>query len=844
METSTLIPFGELLKTYRKQKGLTQQQLARKLDIHQNTVGAWERGDYLPTARGMILEIARCLYLSEGETHHLLEASLLTVTYYWSLPSQRNPYFTGRQEVLRQLHILLAKEQNAISTRACALSGLAGIGKTQTAIEYAYRYALDYAAIFWANAETEESLLESFATIARTLKLPGPYTQKQEDVIALVQDWLTIHRDWLLVFDNVEECTLVQRFVPISRYGSLLLTTRLPTLGTLAHCMELQPLSVKESMQLLLSRAGIRPFHQSAAPMSTNEAIALQAIATSMGGLPLALDLTAAYIEESQCRFVEFLSLSRHDELQVLQMHPSSATYPRSVERTFTLAFERLQRQNPVAADLLIVCCFLAPDEIPEALLIRGASHLNVELEAMISDPFQLHMTFKDLLTYALLRRNTQTETLSVHHLVQTVLKEQMPEAVQRVWIERLIRLLDQLFLIEYGRKDTKHWAWYEQVLPHAHNLFQLAKHWQLVSSELGSLLCKVARYLFHKARYEQAEPLYLHAISVQERVLGTNHPDTAFSLNGLASLYCDLGRYEEAEALALRALSICEQNLESGHHILAISLENLARLAYQQGRYEEAEILASRAFSLRERNSRPGHPDIGLSLHLKANVYRAQCRYDQAESLYQYTLQLYQKSLEHDHIDIALLVDDFATLSVHLGRWEEAEQRYQEALRVWEKHQELDHPAHARCLEHYAELLGQRQREQEANSYRLQAREMQTKHKAVPQTTWQVFPASMGSEVDEDSETGLFETFLQECCVLSSQTSCRAADLWSTYQIWMQTHEKVIFLSRQAFTFQLKAKGCRPARTNTSRIWFGIELKVGSQVGTLPHEKSHLAGD
>jgi transcriptional regulator with XRE-family HTH domain len=732
METSPQIPFGELLKTYRKQQGLTQQQLARKLDIHQNTVGAWERGDYLPATRGKILELARSLHLSKSETHYLLEASLLAVTFYWGLPSPRNPFFTGRQEVLQRLHLLLFEEQNVISCRSCALSGMGGMGKTQTAIEYAYRYAPDYAAVLWANAGTEESLLESFAVIARILKLSGPYRQKQEDVVALVLNWLTIHRDWLLILDNVEESRLVRRFVPASRHGSLLLTTRLPTLGTLAPCLELQPLSVEESIQLLLSRVKTRQALQPAAPVSIDEARAAQTIATLMGGLPLALDLAAAYIEESQLRFVEFLALSRCNKRQMLQVYSSSATYPRSVEGTFTLAFERLQQQNPVAADLLRVCCLLAPTDIPEELFIKGASHLSEELQAALSDPFRHHVIFKDLLACALLRRNAQNETLCIHPLVQMVVKEQMPEAVQKLWVERLIRLLDQLFLIEPGQQDMKYWARLEWVLLHAHQVLQQADHWQLVSVELGSLLCKAAMHLFHRQRYEQAEEFYRRAILVQERALGMDHPGTAFSLNSLASLYCAMGRYQEVETLVVRTLSIYEQKPEAGHHVLVGLLENLSQLAYQQERYAEAEAWASRARALQERNAQSDHIDLGLSLYLKANIYRAWGRYEQAETPCQQTLPLSQKSV--------------------------------------------------------------------------------------------------GSEqIDEDRMTDLFETFLQDCCVLSAETSCRAADLWSTYQEWLQTQEKGIRLSRQAFAFQLKAKGCFPARTNTARIWYGIGLKASS---------------
>src|ERR1700730_11811784 len=68
--------FGELLKTYRKRQRLTQKHLAQHLDVHMNTISSWELGTYLPATRGLVLELARCLALSEPETRQLLEASL------------------------------------------------------------------------------------------------------------------------------------------------------------------------------------------------------------------------------------------------------------------------------------------------------------------------------------------------------------------------------------------------------------------------------------------------------------------------------------------------------------------------------------------------------------------------------------------------------------------------------------------------------------------------------------------------------------------------------------------------------------------------------------------------
>ena len=63
--------FGEILKTFRNRKKWSQRALASQLGVHYNTIWAWERGDYLPDTKGMVLELARLLMLSEEETRHL-----------------------------------------------------------------------------------------------------------------------------------------------------------------------------------------------------------------------------------------------------------------------------------------------------------------------------------------------------------------------------------------------------------------------------------------------------------------------------------------------------------------------------------------------------------------------------------------------------------------------------------------------------------------------------------------------------------------------------------------------------------------------------------------------------
>src|SRR5207249_3255748 len=144
----------------------------------------------------------------------------------WNVPHERNPAFTGREDVLERVRSRLTSNGTAALSQAQAISGLGGIGKTQTAVEYAYRYRQDYRAVLWVVAETEQSLSTGFAALARLLHLPETDAPDQDQLRQAVQSWLEANEGWLLVFDNADEPSLLRPYLPRQHRGHVLLTSR------------------------------------------------------------------------------------------------------------------------------------------------------------------------------------------------------------------------------------------------------------------------------------------------------------------------------------------------------------------------------------------------------------------------------------------------------------------------------------------------------------------------------------------------------------------------------------------------------------------------------------------
>ena len=206
-----------------------------------------------------------------------------------------------------------------------------------------------------------------------------------------------------------------------------------------------------------------------------------------------------------------------------------------------------------------------------------------------------------------------------------------------------------------------------------------------------------------NQGAYAKAEPLYLRAKAIREKVLGPDHPDTATSLNNLAALYYSQGAYAKAEPLYLRALAISEKVLGPDHPRTATSLNNLAALYVEQGTYAKAEPLYLRAKAIREKALGPDHPDTANNLNNLAVLYEKKGNYAKAEPLYIRALAIREKALGPVHPDTATSLSNLALFYSDQGTYAKVEPLYLRALAIREKALGPDHPDTAASLNNLA---------------------------------------------------------------------------------------------------------------------------------------------
>ncbi len=643
------------------------------------------------------------------------------VPVVWGSVPQRNKNFTGRDSLLGELRNRVTSEVTAVLPHA--LQGLGGVGKTQLAIEYAYRFAGDYQVVWWVPADQVALARSALAALAPRLGLsvtPG----RIDDAVADVLDALRRgepYRHWLLIFDNADQPEMIKEFLPHGT-GHVLVTSRNHRWQSMADTVEVDVFSRAESLAFLHRRVpGITP------PEADR-------LAEELGDLPLALEQAGALQAETGMAVADYLELLSRKAVKLLAENPPS-DYPVPVAAAWSLSVTRLREQMPFAMELLRRCAFFGPEPISRDLLILGRYVLDSPLREALADPIMVSRAMRELGRYALARIDNNRKTLQVHRLIQKLIRDELnaTESVQiRNEVHRLLRAADP-----DDPDDVLKWPAYETLLPHVEpssvvestdpdirRLFNnIASYLYNVGDTRGCLVTankalevweaagegvrdrailiaarRKADALWSLGEYQDAYEMRRTTMKNMRQVLGENDQETILVTVGHSADLRVRGDFAGARALDEDILARTRDVLGEDHTVSFIAANNLALDFELTGDYDRARALDEKTLQdRRDFYGRDDDPYVIFSLNAVARDTRQAGKYRQARSLAEQAYHLYQQvtaqMLPKNHSWVLLQAKDLSVARRLDGDFEDALSLARETHRLYVDSFLSDHP-------------------------------------------------------------------------------------------------------------------------------------------------------
>jgi hypothetical protein len=636
----------------------------------------------------------------------------------------RNASFTGRNEELEKLRDELASSSQAV-VLPLALHGLGGVGKTQVALEYAWRYMADYDVVWWVSAEQRELINPSLADLAAKLgvRVGDNVADAARGALEMLRRG-TPYGHWLLIFDNADTPDEVEAFLP-GGPGHVLITSRNPAWSRVAEPVEISVFSRSESVEHLQRRAP---------GLSELDA---RMVAERLGDLPLAIEQAGAWLAETGTPPASYVSNLDTQLTSVLELS-QSADYPVPVAATWRLSFDRLREQSPAAARLLELCAFFAPEPISLQLLYSDEMVRSlVSLDDRLKERIVLGQLIRQISRFALARVDQGSNSIQVHRLVQAVIRSSLESEAEREDARHEVHRVLVGARPPQGETDNPdNWPRYSWIWPH----LGPSQADECTEDETRRLLIDRVRYLWKRGEFREAvdfgsrlestwterlgeddrQTLYLRfqianvlrsqgryaeardsdtdILERQGRLLPANHPHILQTAGSLAADLRGLGEFSQALSMDNATYEILKDIFGEDHPSTLSAANNLAVDLRCVGDFHSASDLDRDTWNRRRAVLTERHPYTLHSAAMYARDLRLAGNYAESAELLRETYEQYVEVLGDDFVDtlrtatsLAVSLRKLGNLNAAYDITRETQQRY---LRRWGP----DHPDALAC--------------------------------------------------------------------------------------------------------------------------------------------------
>lgn len=602
-----------------------------------------------------------------------------------------------------------------------ALFGLGGVGKSQLAIEHAYRVRQNKAWEFWVYAETRARVEESFRAIADAVKIPGR-NQPEADILQLVYQWLQNERNdqWLMVLDSADNVDVfystdegaeqttdkakkraLWTYLPQSTNGSILVTTRDKSLafqltGSYKNIIEVGPMDPDHALALLKKKLG-----------NQSDINAATELVRGLEYMPLAISQAAAYIKrrEPRCSTTKYLEeFRRSDQTKTSLLNYSAADLRRdrsasnSIITTWQISFDHIRLKRQSAAELLSLISFFDRQRIPESMLRpfdQNKTHnheANMDNEGV--DSCDSDGAFeRDILIlrdYCLINTNERGNYLEMHGLVQLSTRKWLDingesEKFKKQYISRMAQ--------EFPTWDFQHRDVCQKLFPHVEKAINYHPIDEKSLLEWALLLYNGSRCSLGQDKYATAETMARKSRDARQTMLGAEHGLTLASISVLAETFCKQGRWMDAEELYMQVTEINKTKLGEDHPNTFTSMALLAITYRFQERFQESEQLHVQVMEIQKKKLGPDHPDTLANMGNLGLTYMHQGRWKESEQLLTQLMEIHKTMLREDCDQALLSISNLALMYGKQGQWTKAKQSDVKVMDINKTKLGEDHP-------------------------------------------------------------------------------------------------------------------------------------------------------